>query len=923
MQSMSYRYKRPLMKYLCLLLLLLSMGPASWGQSFEEFVNPPKMYRPYVRWWWNGNKVDSAEIVRELKVLDEAHIGGVEINPVCFPPFADSLGIRSLEWLSDEWIDMLKVAFDKAKELGLTCDLIVGSGWPYGGEWLKEEERAQVLLTYAQPVKGPCRLKINRDSIARSVDPKVTIPNPLRSYEVESVKLVPNPMNSIKEAVEIEGDEIDVPQGDYYLYALVKYRSFASVIEGAPGASGSILDHLNAQAVDDYLYRMSRTIEQRIGPLKNYVRAMFTDSMELEGCNWTDDFAKEFLLRNGYDIEPYLPFIMFKVGRLGEVESYRFGAEKGAKFAEELNRVRYDFEKTKADLLRERFSKRYAQWCRNIGVYSRAQSYGRGFYPESTSLCYDIPEGESWTTNYLRHRPGFEMPDNDYRRGRAYTMINKYVSSAAAYQLNRWVSCEEMTNTYDVFNASLEQLKQGSDMSIQSGITHSVWHGFNYSPLEAPFPGWLTYGNYLSERNTWWPYFHLLNDYKASLSYFLMHADPLYDVAILPPTADIWSRYGVQTEPFPQKNVDCVSLLWEAASQNGANAMYVDEEMLTGDGLKTWDVLLLPQVESISPATMEQILKEMKNGCKVVCINTVPCKSVGLKDRKTNDARVKRLVAKARRKYAHLFFEVQAPDDKNFIEWYRRLQDSLSLTHSVTIENPDRFVMQKSFVCDRGAWACFISNIHREESRRVDIQFSAEKGFVPVVWDAARGNRYRLAPLDGKYSLLLDPAESLLIVMERQKDAEDYPLFEKAFNKDADTLSGFQVKHNETVTMDSLVPLPDDFAGTAEYVVRVPSAKRFLDLGKVNGISEVMVCEEGGESEPVLCGKPQWFGRHLYQIPDSLHGKTVVLKIKVVTTLGNKLQGYKDNKAVMKWFTGRKQQPFYPQGLLGPVLVYD
>ena len=57
------------------------------------------------------------------------------------------------------------------------------------------------------------------------------------------------------------------------------------------------------------------------------------------------------------------------------------------------------------------------------------------------------------------------MGDEDYRRGRGYTMINKYVSSAAHLMGKRLISAEEMTNTYLVFNTTLELLKIGSDMS--------------------------------------------------------------------------------------------------------------------------------------------------------------------------------------------------------------------------------------------------------------------------------------------------------------------------------------------------------------------------------------------------------------------------------------------------------------------------
>ena len=169
--------------------------------------------------------------------------------------------------------------------------------------------------------------------------------------------------------------------------------------------------------------------------------------MELEGCNWTGDFAEQFRLRRGYDLMPYLPFMMFKVGRLGDVLDYNYGAQKTPEFKAELERVRFDYELTKAELLKERFTDTYTQWCTDLGVKSRAQAYGRGFFPLESSLGYDIPEGESWTTNWLKHRLGEEMRDDEYRAGRGYTMIDKYVSSAAHLTGKRVDSCEEKTNT--------------------------------------------------------------------------------------------------------------------------------------------------------------------------------------------------------------------------------------------------------------------------------------------------------------------------------------------------------------------------------------------------------------------------------------------------------------------------------------------
>ena len=70
-------------------LLLCQCQPKYDGltteQMYQEFRQPASEYRPFVRWWWNGDKVEADELVREMRLLKEAGIGGVEINPVTFP----------------------------------------------------------------------------------------------------------------------------------------------------------------------------------------------------------------------------------------------------------------------------------------------------------------------------------------------------------------------------------------------------------------------------------------------------------------------------------------------------------------------------------------------------------------------------------------------------------------------------------------------------------------------------------------------------------------------------------------------------------------------------------------------------------------------------------------------------------------------
>ena len=912
---------------------------------YKLFNNPESKYRPFVRWWWNGDKVEAKELIRELHLVKEAGIGGVEINPISFPTTGEDLGKKSLPWLSDEWIDMLQVTFSEARKLDMTCDLIIGSGWPFGSESLQGEERAQVVIIDAEKLEGPMIYESSQFNIFKNIDPGVTEPNLSRTFEILSLKMVPDPMSRLNQVIELSDkrkDEIirvEVPAGKFVLYALVKVSSFACVINGAPGAAGHILNHMDKVAVRKYLDHMSDTIQKKIGPLSNQLRAFFTDSMELEGSNWTADLAEEFAIRRGYDIMPYLPFTMFKVGRLGGVIDDKYGAEKTPEFAEEIKRVRFDFELTKAELLRERFTETFLQWCKDQHVKSRAQAYGRGFFPLETSLGYDIPEGESWTTNWLKHKLGEEMSDEDYRRGRGYTMINKYVSSAAHLTGKRVVSCEEMTNTYIVFNATLELLKIGSDQSVMSGITHSVWHGFNYSPPEAPFPGWVQYGSYYNENNNWWPYFKYLNDYKARLSSQLQNADMYTDIAILPANYDMWGEMGVQTDPFPEKlNVQYTSIIWESINKNGGAADYTSEITINDSvvrhgklcyGPKKYGTIFLVEVTSTSPKTLSKLYDFVSSGGRIFCIEKYPEKSLGLINAKERDSEIQIWIEKLKT-FPDRFILIQKPKDNRFLEWYKEEMTKYNIPHYLEIESPDRYVMQNRYQSDDKNEIFFFANAHMHNGHKTRVIFPKEitRRLHCWIWDAESGGRYRIELKDSSLDIDLGPAESRIIIFNKESKGEIWnPAPTTGINNKS--LNGWEVEFHhsrekwvKTIKMDIPKDLKEtdfvNFTGTVIYRQTTEISKTtpaFLNLGKVWGISELLV---NGNN----CGV-KWYGNRIYNISNFIKKGSNIIEIRVITTMGNYMKTLTDNKTAQKFTVLKtKDQPIQSMGLVGPVILY-
>ncbi len=750
---------------------MLMDAPHSKNELYGIFRDPDNAYRPFVRWWWNGDKVEKTELTRELRLLKEAGIGGVEINPIGFPGETDDMGRRSIPWLSREWIDLLKFTFAQAKELGLTCDLLVGSGWPFGAEYLEGEERSQIVVTGVQKLEGPLNYEVSLFDLFKIADPDISSPYPGRKMEMLSVRLVPGLMDSLDQVKDLSGQipsgtiKANIPEGKYVLYALVKITGFMKVINGAPGASGPVLNHYNKAAVNKYLHRMSDIIQERIGPLSGYIRAFFLDSMELEGSNWCADMAEEFGKRRGYDLMPWLPFILFKIGRMGNVYDYNNGADFDPGLEDRLQQVRYDFYLTQCELLQERFVYSFTSWCRENKVKSRAQAYGRGYFPLEGSFNMDIPECETW----IRYGLGTDMSESDYRIGRAYTMINKYVSSAAHFQSKRLISCEELTNIGVVFNTTLEMCKLAADQSAISGTTQAVFHGFNYSPPDAPFPGWVRYGTFINERNPWWPYFHHFTDYRSRFSALLQQGDMFADIAVLLPVPDTWGKYGAQNEPFPSLMYPGYqTFVWESIHQNGCACDYVSEQVIGNArvqegqiqyGPRTYHTIFLVAIQHIEPATAGKLFDFVSSGGRIFCVEKYPEKSPGWNNHQEADAAVRNWVDKMKA-YPDRFILLEKPEP-DFTQWFREVRQKYGITPYVAIDEPNKFVSQVRYSFKDAEMLLFI-NSSMQDTHEINISPGRDIGHGKQawIWDATNGERYWIAPGEKNITLALGPADS-------------------------------------------------------------------------------------------------------------------------------------------------------------------
>ena len=909
---------------------------------YETFRAPDSKYRPFVRWWWNGLRLDENEILRELDLMKQVGIGGVEINSIRFPDEADSVGFRSMPYLSDDWTKMVRVAADGCRERGMICDMIGGSGWPFGGEFLPREQQLQMLTVETVKIDGGTAgtdFSIRKSDVLRRVDPPIMSKNDHPLKELLYIRLMPEQVNSFTEGVnydELAGEEnisVHVPAGKHILYFFVKMTGYMNVIEGAPGASGPVLNHFDRSAVLAYLNKLSDALQFKSAAMRGKIRATFVDSFELEGANWSNTLLDEWEDYFGYSLFPYLPYVIRKVGWMGDPlpEDY------GCIFSEDVKknivqRVRNDFERFQIKLFYDNFIKTYNEWCHKNGLKSRVQAYGRALHPLESSMYIDIPECETW----FREGMGTVYPDKDLYQGRAHSMINKFVASGSLLAGNGRVSCEEITNTGEIFQSTLEEIKIAGDMSNISGVNHSILHGFNYSPREAGFPGWVKFGEYFNEHNTMWEYYHLWMDYKARLSAVLQNSIPQADIAILPPLEDMWSVLGQQRDPYPANVYPSYAHdLWQNLHQNGNGCDYVSEHIIQqakvskGElrfGPRSYKTLLLMEVESMDPETASMLERFVKSGGRVLCIGKIPYQSVGFVDYVNRSAKVKEVIDRIREKYPERFVLIESPSGDSLTEWYADVQREYHLTPYVKVDKPTKWIYYNYYKSgDKDIF--FMTNFNRTETWKVKAEFpESTRQKHAWIWIPETGERYRL-PADGNVlELTFTPSESKLVVFDEEEGGELYqPLREcpdtvrvldamwsvKAVHFDG-TEKTFSMEHVQDF---NTLPFPwfRNFAGTIYYTANLnvenPEYYTVLNAGLVRGVTELIV---NGENLGT-----KWYGEHAYSIDGKLQKGNNTVTIKVTTPLGNYANSLVNNRTAKRYAHTMKSL-----GLENPVCIY-
>ncbi len=549
----------------------------------QNFRNPPISARPMVRWWWFGLAVEKPEILRELQQMKADGMQGAELA-FEYPQVLDdpAKGLKNLPFLSPEFLDDVRYAQQEGRRLGLRIDVTLGSGWPYGGPNTTLAEAAGRLRTAEVSIPAGSTL-ITTPKLADGesfISAAIAEPEPLSPEESRSRGrghlAQPRPADfapATAKPLTIPGASIAVAPADHPRLALffISSHTLQQVKRAAVGAEGYVLDPFSHQAVATHLEKVGEPLVRAFGNTPPY--AIFSDSLEAYGADWTPDLPAEFQKRRGYDLIPHLPELV--AGGTPEAE-----------------RVRHDWGKTLTELIDENYLNQINQWAIERNTKFRSQTYGEPAVSFSSQNLVALAEGEGpqwrqfstlrWATS-ANHVFG-----HDVTSGETFTWLHS-----------------------PVFRAIPLDMKAEADIDFLTGENQIMCHGWPYSPSDhkVPEPGWSLYAAAaLNDHNPWHPVMPDVTTYIARISYLLRQGKPANQVAILLPTDDAWASFapGHVTVTGAMQRLISPALISTILSA-GYNIDFIDADAINSVGLGNHQLLVIPPTDRIPVETLKHI----------------------------------------------------------------------------------------------------------------------------------------------------------------------------------------------------------------------------------------------------------------------------------------------------------------------------
>lgn len=544
--------------------------------DLELFRNPTSEYRGTPFWAWNC-KLDQKQLTEQIDCLKEMGFGGFHMH---------SRSGMATEYLSDEFMELVKGCVEKAKQEGMLAWLYDEDRWPSGaagGLVTKNPAYRQRTLVFTYK-------RLKQETVSFEEAAKTGKPSLLGAYSVR--------LNARGELEEYHFTEENDPQANWFTYIVT------------PPTSGwynnqTYVDTLSKEAIDAFINITEEAYKRAVGAdFGKTVPAIFTDEPQFASkqsfafaeskqtleCPWTVTFTDTFQQKYGYDILEKLPELFWEL-------------PDGA-----VSVARYHYHDHITERFTEAFAKNCGNWCAKNGI-------------ALTGHLVEEPTLESQTKSVgeaMRAYPHFGIPGID--------MLCNLVELTTAKQTQSIVHQNGkegmLSELYGVTNWDFDFRghKFQGDWQAALGVTvrvpHLSWVSMG-GAAKRDYPASISY------QSPWYKEYRYVEDHFARVNTALTRGKPVVKVGVIHPIESYWLHFG------PRENTADVRRQLDEQFQNITawllNGLidfdFISESLLPGQcsgisdvlklGCMEYSTVLVPGCETLRNSTLE-ILKQFK-----------------------------------------------------------------------------------------------------------------------------------------------------------------------------------------------------------------------------------------------------------------------------------------------------------------------